>query len=53
MSAAIALPLTLPCGAVLANRISKGAMTEGLATLSVFSAWREVERTHKRVLKGW
>ena len=25
-------PLTLPCGAVLPNRIAKGAMTEGLAT---------------------
>ena len=25
-------PLTLPCGAVLPNRLSKAAMTEGLAT---------------------
>ncbi|GMN03169.1 NADH:flavin oxidoreductase/NADH oxidase family protein [Erythrobacter sp. MTPC3] len=25
-------PLTLPCGAVLPNRLAKGAMTEGLAT---------------------
>ncbi|MBD2842470.1 NADH:flavin oxidoreductase/NADH oxidase family protein [Erythrobacter rubeus] len=25
-------PLTLPCGAVLPNRIAKGAMTEGMAT---------------------
>lgn len=25
-------PLTLPCGAVLANRLAKAAMTEGLAT---------------------
>ena len=24
-------PLTLPCGAVLKNRIAKGAMTEGIA----------------------
>ena len=24
-------PLTLPCGAVLPNRLAKGAMTEGLA----------------------
>ncbi len=24
-------PLSLPCGAVLPNRIAKGAMTEGLA----------------------
>ena len=28
----IATPLTLPCGAVLPNRLAKGAMTEGLAT---------------------
>lgn len=28
----LAKPLTLPCGAVLPNRISKAAMTEGLAT---------------------
>ncbi len=28
----LAQPLTLPCGAVLPNRISKAAMTEGLAT---------------------
>lgn len=27
----ISSPLTLPCGAVLKNRIAKGAMTEGLA----------------------
>ena len=27
----IASPLTLPCGATLANRLAKGAMTEGLA----------------------
>ncbi|MFA9472615.1 MAG: NADH:flavin oxidoreductase/NADH oxidase family protein, partial [Deltaproteobacteria bacterium] len=27
----LSLPLTLPCGAVLQNRIGKGAMTEGLA----------------------
>jgi 2,4-dienoyl-CoA reductase-like NADH-dependent reductase (Old Yellow Enzyme family) len=28
----LATPLALPCGAVLPNRIAKGAMTEGLAT---------------------
>ncbi len=28
----LAKPLTLPCGAVLPNRIAKAAMTEGLAT---------------------
>ena len=27
----MSLPLTLPCGAVLENRLAKGAMTEGLA----------------------
>lgn len=27
----LATPLTLPCGAVLPNRLAKGAMTEGLA----------------------
>ena len=25
-------PLTLPCGAILPNRIAKAAMTEGMAT---------------------
>ena len=28
----LAAPLSLPCGAILPNRIGKGAMTEGLAT---------------------
>lgn len=32
MPNALAQPLTLPCGAVLPNRLSKAAMTEGLAT---------------------
>ena len=32
MSSSLAQPLTLPCGAVLPNRLSKAAMTEGLAT---------------------
>ena len=32
MSSALQQPLTLPCGAVLPNRIAKAAMTEGLAT---------------------
>jgi 2,4-dienoyl-CoA reductase-like NADH-dependent reductase (Old Yellow Enzyme family) len=32
MTVDLATPLTLPCGAVLPNRIAKGAMTEGLAT---------------------
>jgi 2,4-dienoyl-CoA reductase-like NADH-dependent reductase (Old Yellow Enzyme family) len=32
MTNLLAQPLTLPCGAVLLNRLSKAAMTEGLAT---------------------
>lgn len=32
MNNLLAQPLHLPCGAVLPNRISKAAMTEGLAT---------------------
>ena len=32
MSSAVAQPLTLPCGAVLPNRLAKAAMTEGLAS---------------------
>ena len=32
VSALLSMPLTLPCGAVLPNRLAKGAMTEGLAT---------------------
>ena len=36
MSNRLAQPLHLPCGAVLPNRISKAAMTEGLATKEGF-----------------
>ncbi|MEH6591659.1 MAG: NADH:flavin oxidoreductase/NADH oxidase family protein [Halioglobus sp.] len=32
MTSVLAQPLTLPCGAVLVNRLAKAAMTEGLAT---------------------
>lgn len=32
MTSLLAQPLTLPCGATVANRLSKAAMTEGLAT---------------------
>ncbi|MEZ5710135.1 MAG: NADH:flavin oxidoreductase/NADH oxidase family protein [Blastomonas sp.] len=32
MSISLSDPLTLPCGAVLSNRIAKAAMTEGMAT---------------------
>lgn len=31
---ALHMPLTLPCGAVIKNRIAKAAMTEGLATMA-------------------
>jgi 2,4-dienoyl-CoA reductase-like NADH-dependent reductase (Old Yellow Enzyme family) len=32
MSKSLADPLTLPCGAIISNRLAKAAMTEGLAT---------------------
>lgn len=32
MSTSLADPLTLPCGAIISNRLTKAAMTEGLAT---------------------
>ena len=32
MSMHLAQPLTLPCGAIIPNRLAKAAMTEGLAT---------------------
>ncbi len=32
MSNILAQPVTLPCGAVIPNRLAKAAMTEGLAT---------------------
>lgn len=32
MTSPLAQPLTLPCGVILPNRLSKAAMTEGLAT---------------------
>ena len=32
MADVLAQPLRLPCGAVLPNRLAKGAMTEGLAS---------------------
>lgn len=44
----ISSPLTLPCGAVLKNRIAKGAMTEGLAD----AANRATDR-HVRLYGRW
>ena len=32
MTKILAQPLSLPCGAVIPNRLAKAAMTEGLAT---------------------
>ncbi len=32
MTISLSDPLTLPCGATLPNRLSKAAMTEGMAT---------------------
>lgn len=48
MTASIATPLTLPCGAVLPNRLVKAAMTEGLAD----SANRATS-AHARLYKTW
>lgn len=41
-------PLTLPCGAVLKNRIAKGAMTEGLG-----NARNEATEGHVRLYGRW
>jgi 2,4-dienoyl-CoA reductase-like NADH-dependent reductase (Old Yellow Enzyme family) len=40
--------LTLPCGAVLPNRIAKGAMTEGLA-----DPWNRATARHATLYKRW
>ena len=39
----LSTPLTLPCGAVLPNRVAKGAMTEGLADRDDNPTERHVE----------
>lgn len=44
----IADPFTLPCGAVLPNRIAKGAMTEGLA-----DPWLRATERHARAYRQW
>ncbi len=41
-------PLTLPCGAVLRNRLCKAAMTEGLA-----DAHNRATRGHERLYRRW
>ncbi len=40
-------PLTLPCGAVLPNRLAKAAMTEGLADLGGGRAGARIERLYR------
>ena len=44
----IATPLTLPCGAVLKNRIVKAAMTEGLG-----DPLNRATEGHVRLYKRW
>jgi 2,4-dienoyl-CoA reductase-like NADH-dependent reductase (Old Yellow Enzyme family) len=41
-------PLTLPCGAVLQNRLAKAAMTEGLA-----DAWLRATGAHATLYRTW
>lgn len=48
MTATIASPLTLPCGATLKNRIAKGAMTEGLG-----DARNRATEAHVRLYRRW
>jgi 2,4-dienoyl-CoA reductase-like NADH-dependent reductase (Old Yellow Enzyme family) len=44
----LATPLTLPCGAVLPNRLAKAAMTEGLA-----DPWLRATPAHVRLYRAW
>lgn len=48
MSVDISHPLTLPCGAVLKNRIAKAPMTEGLA-----DAWNRATPRHVTLYRTW
>lgn len=48
MSVTISSPLTLPCGAVLKNRLAKGAMTEGLG-----DARNQATAGHVRLYRRW
>jgi len=41
-------PLRLPCGAVLANRLCKAALTEGLA-----DGWNRATERHVRLYRKW
>ena len=44
----LTIPLQLPCGAVLANRLAKGAMTEGLG-----DAHNRATERHERLFRRW
>lgn len=48
MNQPISAPLTLPCGAVLPNRIAKAAMTEGVADRQLRATFR-----HVRLYRRW
>jgi 2,4-dienoyl-CoA reductase-like NADH-dependent reductase (Old Yellow Enzyme family) len=48
MPADIASPLALPCGATLANRLCKAALTEGLA-----DAMNRATARHERLYRAW
>ncbi len=48
LTSILARPLTLPCGAVLANRICKPAMTEGLC-----GALGRANERHARLYRRW
>ena len=51
MTSPLAAPLTLPCGAVLPNRIAKAAMTEALGDMRD-NATPELERLYRRWSDG-
>ena len=48
MSDPLAQPLRLPCGVVLANRLCKAAMTEGLGDARLRATAR-----HERLYEAW
>ena len=48
MSDPLAQEFTLPCGAVLPNRLCKAAMTEGLA-----DGWLRATARHERLYRKW
>lgn len=48
MTSPLAQPLTLPCGAIIDNRIGKSAMTEGLA-----NSFDRPTQQHNQLYKTW